>query len=62
MQNPIFKFIQSSIISEEPGHLSKKLKILMRSRSTEFTDNLHTFPTQQYLEKSVPDFFILFRS
>ena len=62
MQNPIFKFIQSSIISKEPGHLSKKLKILLRSSSTEFTDNLHTFPTQQYLEKSVRDFFILFRS
>ena len=49
MENALCKFRQSSIISEEPGYLSEKLKTLTSSSYyrvlTFFTEILHTFPT-----------------
>ena len=48
MQNLIPKFSQNSIISEEPGYFSEKLKALASSnyhRIFFFAEILHKFPT-----------------
>ena len=48
MPNQIPKFSHGSIISEKPGYLSEKLKILTSSNYLEFNifaEILHTFTT-----------------
>ena len=61
MQNPLLKFRQSSIISEEPGYLSGKLKTLMGSNCYRvqwfFPEILHVVPTFQCLQKGDQFFF-----
>ena len=61
MQNPIQKFIQSSIAFEKPGILFEKLKtfdeLQLPQTSITFVEILHTFPTYQCLQKGVRDFF-----
>ena len=65
MQNAIQKFRQSSIVFEKPGILSENLKNLTSIEYRRFqylAETSHTFPTYQYLQKAVRDFFILIRS
>ena len=61
MQNTIQKFSQIFIIFEKPGILSENLKILTTSNYPTLHYFLlktsHTFPTYQYLQKGVWDFF-----
>ena len=55
-----YKTLQSSIIFEKRGILSKKLKTLTSSNFLDFNifvKILHTFPTYQCLQKGVRDFF-----
>ena len=54
MQNTIQKFRQSSIIFEKPSILSENLSELQLPYSSIFlAETSHTFPTDQYLQKSV---------
>ena len=61
MQNPIQKFMQSSIVFEKPVILSENLKTLASSNyptSPYFlAETSHTFPTCQCLQKRGRDFF-----
>ena len=57
MQNPIQKFRYSSIVFEKPGILSKKFSKLKTLTSSKV---MHKFPTYQYVQKSVWDFFLNF--
>ena len=66
MQNPIFRFRQSSITSQKPGCFSEKMKNLMSSDYHKVQYFLPKFCTRFLLDnvyKSAFDFcFILFRS
>ena len=66
MQNPIQKFRQNSIVFEKPGILSENFEnfdeLQLPYSSIFFAETLRTFLTYQSLQKSVWDFFILFRS
>ena len=61
MQNPIQKFRQRSIVFDKPGILPENLKILTSSNYPTvqylLAKTLHTFPTYQYLQKGMQDFF-----
>ena len=56
MQNPMPKSRQSSIYVHKNGLLVNYHSFIF------FAEILHTFSTKQYLQESVWDFFILFRS
>ena len=66
MQNPIFRFRQSSITSQKPGYFSEKMKNLMSSDYHKVQYFLPKFCTRFLLDnvyKSAFEFFfILFRS
>ena len=55
------KFRRSSIVFEKPGILSENVKTLRSSNYTTvqffFAKTSHRFPTYQYLQKGVQDFF-----
>ena len=61
MQNPIQKSRQSSIVYEKPSVLSEKNKNLTSSHYRRvqilFAGILQAFPTHQYLQKCVREFF-----
>ena len=61
MQNPSQKFRQSSIVFEKPGILPGKLKTFNELQLPQtliiFVEILHAFPTCQYLQIGVWDFF-----
>ena len=66
MQNPIQKFKQSSIVFEKPGIFFLKIEKFDEHQlpysSIFFAETSHMYFTYQFLQKSVRDFFILFRS
>ena len=58
MHNPTQKFRQGSMIFEEPGILSEKVKLLTSSNYLIlFFWNLHIFPTYQCVQKGVQNLF-----
>ena len=62
MKNPTQKFRKNAIALEKPGISSEDLKTLTSSdifSSIIFAETSHMFPTYQYLQKGVRDFFYL---
>ena len=59
MQNPIQKFRQSSTVFEKPGIFYENLKTLtsLPYSSIFFAETLDMFPTYQFLQNGVRDFF-----
>ena len=66
MQNPIQKFRQSSIVCEKPSILPKKFEnfdeLQLPYSSMFFAETSLTVLAYQCLQKSVRNFFLLFRS
>ena len=60
MQNSIQKFTQRSIVFVKPGILSENLETdehQLPYSSIFFAETLHSFPTYQFPQKGVRDFF-----